>query len=336
MQSENLYAVLGVTPDASDEQIRRAYRQRALQLHPDHNPGDQGSVERFRALSAAAATLTDPNRRTTYDHSLAAGHWVGGAPAEDGYDVHYTLHISAAEARAGVTKSLSFHGPDGGAYDVPIVVPPGARRGTLLYVAGAGGPSRDGRARGDLYTAVEITSGEAVADPGAGLAPVAGPACYRHPDRETGLSCTQCGRAICVRCSVPAAVGQVCPDCAQARRPVNYRLTLGALALAVPAAALLSLVICTAALLVVAPLPIFVVYLVLVAGAAAARPIVRVLDRLTRAKRGKAYQIVVGASLACGALPVVVAGALLFTPVDALLVLAFAGVLAFKTMLDLR
>lgn len=38
------------------------------------------------------------------------------------------------------------------------------------------------------------------------------PVCYRHPDRVTGLSCTRCGRNICVECSHDAAVGQLCPD----------------------------------------------------------------------------------------------------------------------------
>jgi membrane associated rhomboid family serine protease len=43
--------------------------------------------------------------------------------------------------------------------------------------------------------------------------------CYRHPDRETGLRCSRCGRPICGECAVPAAVGQLCPDDASDRRP---------------------------------------------------------------------------------------------------------------------
>lgn len=43
--------------------------------------------------------------------------------------------------------------------------------------------------------------------------------CYRHPDRETGVSCSNCGRPICHECMIPAAVGFRCPDCvAQQRR----------------------------------------------------------------------------------------------------------------------
>ena len=47
------------------------------------------------------------------------------------------------------------------------------------------------------------------------------PTCYRHPDRETGLSCSECGRPICTECMTPAAVGIRCPDHAGTRRAVK-------------------------------------------------------------------------------------------------------------------
>ena len=47
------------------------------------------------------------------------------------------------------------------------------------------------------------------------------PTCYRHPDRETGLSCSECGRPICAECMTPAAVGLRCPDHAGTRRVVK-------------------------------------------------------------------------------------------------------------------
>ncbi|QBI18173.1 rhomboid family intramembrane serine protease [Egibacter rhizosphaerae] len=47
--------------------------------------------------------------------------------------------------------------------------------------------------------------------------------CYRHSDRETRLSCTSCGRPICVECTEPASVGQLCPDCVAERgRQATY------------------------------------------------------------------------------------------------------------------
>src|SRR5436853_6915673 len=46
------------------------------------------------------------------------------------------------------------------------------------------------------------------------------PTCYRHPDRETGLSCSECGRPICTECMTPAAVGLRCPEHAGTRKRV--------------------------------------------------------------------------------------------------------------------
>src|SRR5690348_2576963 len=45
------------------------------------------------------------------------------------------------------------------------------------------------------------------------------PTCYRHPDRETRLACSECGRPICTECMTPAPVGLRCPDHAGSRRP---------------------------------------------------------------------------------------------------------------------
>src|SRR5689334_6568545 len=49
--------------------------------------------------------------------------------------------------------------------------------------------------------------------------------CYRHPDRETGLHCIQCGRPICGECATMTSVGQLCPDDRKARRPSNYKVS---------------------------------------------------------------------------------------------------------------
>src|SRR5207247_8982385 len=45
--------------------------------------------------------------------------------------------------------------------------------------------------------------------------------CYRHPNRETGVSCSSCGRAICPDCMTPTPVGMRCPECARERTPVK-------------------------------------------------------------------------------------------------------------------
>jgi membrane associated rhomboid family serine protease len=52
--------------------------------------------------------------------------------------------------------------------------------------------------------------------------------CYRHPDRETGVSCSNCGRPICPDCMTPTPVGMRCPECARDRTPVRTLRTLQA------------------------------------------------------------------------------------------------------------
>jgi molecular chaperone DnaJ len=63
----DFYQVLGVRSDASTEDIKKAYRRRARDLHPDANPDDPESEERFKELTLAYDTLRDPERRRRYD-----------------------------------------------------------------------------------------------------------------------------------------------------------------------------------------------------------------------------------------------------------------------------
>jgi curved DNA-binding protein CbpA len=72
--TENFYTILGVTRDASEEDIKRSYRRLALKYHPDRNaPGDKFAENRFREILDAYNVLSDKNRRTIYDYDLAKG-----------------------------------------------------------------------------------------------------------------------------------------------------------------------------------------------------------------------------------------------------------------------
>jgi DnaJ domain len=63
----DLYVLLGVTPSATAEEITRAFRARAKELHPDVRPDDAMAAEEFKELGQAYRVLVDPDRRATYD-----------------------------------------------------------------------------------------------------------------------------------------------------------------------------------------------------------------------------------------------------------------------------
>lgn len=77
MSDPDYYAVLGVSRDATAEELKKAYRKRALELHPDRNPDRADAEEQFKRLTEAYSVLGDADKRERYDRYGAAG--LGGA-----------------------------------------------------------------------------------------------------------------------------------------------------------------------------------------------------------------------------------------------------------------
>ena len=86
MADQDYYEVLGVSRDATQEQIKTAYRKRALQYHPDRNPGNPGAAEKFKAAAEAYEALGDEERRQRYDLYGKAGLSGAGARTFSSFD----------------------------------------------------------------------------------------------------------------------------------------------------------------------------------------------------------------------------------------------------------
>src|SRR5918993_2664212 len=119
------YDLLGLDRDASEAQVRRAYRRLARRWHPDLNPGNAEAARRYAAITEAFETLVDPVRRRAYDASgVPAPAAPVPAPAFAGFD--FSLAVQGAQASTfGDLFVDVFRQAAGGA--------PGTLRGADLY-----------------------------------------------------------------------------------------------------------------------------------------------------------------------------------------------------------
>ena len=131
--ARDYYEVLGVASQATEAELKKAFRALAMQYHPDRNPGDKQAEERFREASEAYAVLSDPDKRAHYDRfgTAPGGGGAGGFDAgfgslfEDifenflggggrgrrtraarGEDLQYELKITLEEAAAGFETKI--------------------------------------------------------------------------------------------------------------------------------------------------------------------------------------------------------------------------------------
>jgi len=190
----DFYKLLGVTRGASDEELKRAYRKLAHDLHPDKNPGDAEAEERFKQVSLAYEVLRDPERRSRYDTFGADGlRGTGSAAGGDPF---------AGTGFGGLGDLFdAFFGNAGG----------GGRR-----AGPARGPDAEVRLTLDFTEAVfgvdkEVTVRTAVAcEPCSGTGARPG---------TTATTCAQCAGAGEVRTVRQSLLGQMvtsrpCPRCA--------------------------------------------------------------------------------------------------------------------------
>jgi len=144
MAKRDYYDVLGLARNASEGELKKAYRRLAMKYHPDRNPGDKKAEENFKECKEAYEILSDPQKRAAYDQfghvgvdpSVAGrGGFSGGGFGGDifdemfanifggsrsggrsggarrGADLRYELILTLEEAVAGVTKKIQFTAP---------------------------------------------------------------------------------------------------------------------------------------------------------------------------------------------------------------------------------
>jgi DnaJ-class molecular chaperone len=178
LMPRDYYEVLGLERDASQAEVKRAFRQLARELHPDVNDHDPEAEEKFKEAAEAYEVLSDAERRRAYDayghEGLRSGGFQpagfgsideifqaffgGGAFSFEvrrmpmrGQDLIHTIEISALDAMLGAKLKIPTR--EG---EREIELPPGVQPGTQLALRGHGMPGANGGPPGDLVIAVRV------------------------------------------------------------------------------------------------------------------------------------------------------------------------------------
>ncbi|HOP06989.1 MAG TPA: J domain-containing protein [candidate division Zixibacteria bacterium] len=160
--SENYYKTLGVSEDASQDEIKKAFRTLAKKYHPDRNKGDKAAESRFKEISEAHETLADPKKRAEYDTMLKYGAFAGqpggypGAGRGPGSDDFSQFFRQGPQGRGGF-QSFRFGGGVDGLGGLEDILSSffGGGSGTPFGKAQAGGfrrqrPRRGANAKAEL------------------------------------------------------------------------------------------------------------------------------------------------------------------------------------------
>ena len=91
---KDLYDIIGVSKNASQDEIKKSYRKLALKYHPDKNPDNKDAEKKFKEAAEAYAVLSDENKRARYDQFGHAGVGMGDGPGQGGFSgggVHMSM-----------------------------------------------------------------------------------------------------------------------------------------------------------------------------------------------------------------------------------------------------
>jgi DnaJ-class molecular chaperone len=171
-RKRDYYTVLGLSRDASDSEIKRAFRELARKHHPDVNPETNG--EAFREINEAYAVLSDPEGRARYDRWGNPDDTVGLSAvveaAQDilndvfrrrrgkqrGRDTRYTLELTFEQAAFGCSKTIQIPDGDGRTREFTVVTTAGVKDGTVKTFKGEGETGKGGAGSGDLHVHLRV------------------------------------------------------------------------------------------------------------------------------------------------------------------------------------
>lgn len=176
----NYYEILGIDKNASEQEIKKAFRSLALKYHPDRG----GDIEKFQEINNAYNTLIDPELRRQYDNpspkfsqnfngfEFNFGNSAdfeqffrnGGLHEMFGFhrrpqtnsNLHLQTSISLEEAFSGKDLEATISLPSGREQIINVKIPPGIHEGTTLRLAGIGDDTIAGIPRGDVLLTIHI------------------------------------------------------------------------------------------------------------------------------------------------------------------------------------
>ncbi|HEY4399804.1 MAG TPA: DnaJ C-terminal domain-containing protein [Lactobacillaceae bacterium] len=194
MNNTEFYDRLGVAKDASQDEIKKAYRKLSKQYHPDLNQ-DAGAEQKYKDVQEAYETLSDPQKRAQYDQFGPAGanggfggqgygSGQGGFGGFDdindifsqmfgggfgggfdpnrprkGQDLQYRMHLTFEEAVFGAEKTISYTRTENGTqqkHEVKVTIPAGVDSGQQMRLAGQGEAGTNGGPFGDLFVVFTV------------------------------------------------------------------------------------------------------------------------------------------------------------------------------------
>lgn len=172
----DFYKILGVAPNATEEEIKKAYRKLAMTHHPDRG----GDEETFKKIKEAYEKLTADNANSMHANNFSgfqnlhemfrqeqrAGRrnwsfdsgWDSAAEQVKNPDVNISIPCSLEEAHTGFTKQVEFTLPDANVKNMTVTFPPGCTGDIKIRYAGEGSRLLRGKPPGDLYVRLNIAS----------------------------------------------------------------------------------------------------------------------------------------------------------------------------------